>query len=425
MTTAATISAKLVLDSSQFTKGIKQAGKQVDGLSGKLSRLDTFLRNNNQHMQDLGTGMMRAGQKMSMLVSVPIIGFLGLVIKKALDANTALSKMATESLGKLNASLAKLGEKFLPLLIRLIDWLTLMIDKFLAADPATQKFITMLAALAAMAGPVIALTGWLINTVAFLGSLGVTLTTAGTALAGFGAVITGTLIPALLAILPILALIILTVGLVYMVWSNWEQLSTTVFQLWEIIKHYWLAGVNAIVGMFKSIKAVADTVNMGIFNAFFGTIIKIGLAIYKFVLTAKKAWSDIGSAFSSVFNAIVGIASGVFNSIAAGIAQLIAYVYELIAAFGAIVLPDALTPGSPTPFELGLRGISKEMQALSKKTMPQMNKAFATPDGVANVGGGQNVNITDNRRFNGGMGAKELRVALDNRLEKRLDTIFG
>lgn len=48
-------------------------------------------------------------------------------------------------------------------------------------------------------------------------------------------------------------------------------------------------------------------------------------------------------------------------------------------------LPDWLTPGSPTPFELGLEGISRAMDQLSNANLPNLGSAF---DGLSLAGAG-------------------------------------
>ncbi len=42
-------------------------------------------------------------------------------------------------------------------------------------------------------------------------------------------------------------------------------------------------------------------------------------------------------------------------------------------------LPDWAIPGSPTPFEIGLRGIADAMEELNRVSLPRMQQAFATP----------------------------------------------
>jgi len=51
---------------------------------------------------------------------------------------------------------------------------------------------------------------------------------------------------------------------------------------------------------------------------------------------------------------------------------------------GNIQLPDWLTPGSPTPFELGLRGITEAMTDLNNMGMPQLKTAFNGLGGQTN-----------------------------------------
>ena len=77
-------------------------------------------------------------------------------------------------------------------------------------------------------------------------------------------------------------------------------------------------------------------------------------------------------------------------------------------------LPSWLTPGSPTPFELGLRGISSAMDTLSKKSLPEMNMGFngMTP-AMAGVGSGGNTNVTNNVRFQQATPAVDRRAVED------------
>ena len=42
-----------------------------------------------------------------------------------------------------------------------------------------------------------------------------------------------------------------------------------------------------------------------------------------------------------------------------------------------INIPAWLTPGSPTPFELGLRGIGRAINSLNSKGLPQLKMGFA------------------------------------------------
>ncbi len=396
-TVAAKIVAQITADSTQFQKGVTAAERSANSLTQRIKILNATLKANPAIMGRVGEGFAEAGKRMTQFVTIPILGFFALLIKKALDADTAMSKLGKESLERLNTSLAKLGEKFLPLFIKMIDGLTRLIDKFLAADPATQKFITMLFVLAAMAGPAMQFAGVLFGMVSTLATWGVTLTTVGNALAAFGTLITGTLLPALLPLLPVLALIAAAVFAVWLAWSNWDQISTTVKQLWFLIKYAFKEGV-----------AFVSDLLLAASEKFGGTFTKIYDKI-------KKVWEGIKKGFGDAFRYVINIATRVFAPIATWISKVIAIIAKLKAAFASIKLPAALTPGSPTPFEMGLRGIATAMNTLSRKSLPEMNASLA-PAGIAQAGSGGRTTYIDNRRFNGNMGAEELKTALNSRM---------
>ena len=58
-----------------------------------------------------------------------------------------------------------------------------------------------------------------------------------------------------------------------------------------------------------------------------------------------------------------------------------------------ITLPDWMTPGSPTPFEMGIRGITDAMTDLSSMGAPKLQAAFAGIGGQTNVTN-HNYNLT-------------------------------
>ncbi len=72
------------------------------------------------------------------------------------------------------------------------------------------------------------------------------------------------------------------------------------------------------------------------------------------------------------------------------IKELIAAFNQLKSAVSNIKLPSWLTPGSPTPLELGLRGINDAMSALNKQALPGFGGGLAAlpAGGTGGFGGG-------------------------------------
>lgn len=418
MTTVAKITAELEVNASKFTQGVKQAEAQTASLAQKLKYLDQQMRASTGWLGQHGKAWMQAGKQMTMFMTVPILGFFGMIIKKAMDADTALGQMARESMGKLNEQLVILGTKFLPLFIQFVDWLTRMVDKFNQASPATQKFITMLVLLVAMIGPAVSLVGALMRIVTaaqtvgtVVSGLGISFSSVIPAVLSFGASMWAALAP----LLPILALIAAAILLVYLVWNNWDQLKVTVQQLGAITKHAFSSMAQDGKKAFQDIQRGAGQAGQ-----------QIGASIAKWIVTAKQKFNELRTGAMNVINGIVrafqggfmslmNIARSVFQAIANAIGQLIGYIRQLVSSLASIVLPDALTPGSPTPFEIGLRGIGDAMDALSSKSLPEFNAGLkAAPANISNANGGRSTYI-DNRTFSGGMNADELRVALDRK----------
>ena len=250
-----------------------------------------------------------------------------------------------------------LGNAIIPTLVLFMQAITPIINAIASAPPWVQTLIVVFLALVAALGPLIGFVGTILSLAASLSTLGITAAAIGSAIAAFGSI--------LLALLPVLLLIIATVALVILVWKNWETLTTTLSQLWFIFTY----------GIKKGITSISTGI--------------------------KSLWTMFKSAFSGVGKAIDWV---------------IAKWKLFEATIAKIKLPPALTPGSPTPFEMGLRGISSAMDNVSRKSLPKLNVGMDVAQAVTGVGNGGNVNITDNRRFSAGMDANALRVALDNKL---------
>lgn len=95
--------------------------------------------------------------------------------------------------------------------------------------------------------------------------------------------------------------------------------------------------------------------------------------------TAQGVWKDLEKTLNDVKVNILDPLVGTFDNIAGAIDGVIQWVGDLITKFTQLELPDWLTPGSPTPFELGLAGINKELAQLAKVEMPALEMALSSP----------------------------------------------
>lgn len=65
-----------------------------------------------------------------------------------------------------------------------------------------------------------------------------------------------------------------------------------------------------------------------------------------------------------------------FTGIASGISKVVSWLGTLAQKISALSLPSWLTPGSPTPWEIGLLGIGDAMQTLSRSELPTFGAAL-------------------------------------------------
>ena len=114
--------------------------------------------------------------------------------------------------------------------------------------------------------------------------------------------------------------------------------------------------------------------------------------------TLKTAWEDFTKVVEWAQIHILDPMKKVFDGIATAIGDVVEFIKDLTEKIKNIELPDWLTPGSPTPFELGLRGIGDAMRTLSRAELPKLSaelrqvhevEAITRPEAEPGIGGRQ------------------------------------
>ncbi len=93
--------------------------------------------------------------------------------------------------------------------------------------------------------------------------------------------------------------------------------------------------------------------------------------------SARSTVESVMSAAASIVQSKIDSIIGAFNSIKGVIDGVIGKVKSLINTLNNIHVPDILTPGSPTPFELGLRGIASATEAAADSIDKHLAKALS------------------------------------------------
>lgn len=237
--------------------------------------------------------------------------------------------------GRFEDTSAQLGQILLPFAKQLIDVLQKVLSWVQSLTPAQQKLAVVIAAVAAAIGPLLIVVGTLISS----------LTTIIPIIGAVATILTG---PLGLAI----AAIVAAITLFTLAWKNdWLGIRTTLTDVWE----------NKLKPAFEQIKEWLE------------------VFLPKAVNFVKGVWEGLTGAINGIGNAI---------------SSVIGWFQKMIDKIKNIHLPSWLTPGSPTPFEMGLRGIADAMKDVNNITA-----------GVNFVPGGlggttSNISNTTNKTYN-------------------------
>jgi len=108
-----------------------------------------------------------------------------------------------------------------------------------------------------------------------------------------------------------------------------------------------------------------------------------------FSVTLKAAWEAIVEAFTTAKTNVLVPIKDVFDAISGAVGSVIGWITDLTDKLRGITLPDWLTPGSPTPFEIGLRGIAETMEGLTRREIPRLAASLQMlrlPEQMAAIG---------------------------------------
>lgn len=182
----------------------------------------------------------------------------------------------------------------------------------------------------------------------------------------------------------------------------WGFLQESIFPLftalWELLEVAGGTAITALQGFWENVLLPAIT------------------AVWDFISKSlQPVFETLGDFIEKTLGPIIGTFSGegflgtlktVLENISTAISNVIDWLGTMKDKLSNIELPWWLTPGSPTPFENGLRGISDAMKSLSTMALPQFaaqlqltgasGPALQGGTLVQPVGGGTVQNITQN-----------------------------
>lgn len=316
------------------------------------------------------------------------------------DLRDITGVFVVETLAPMLEKLAELANKVLPPLQKLLENVPMPL----------KMLILTFGVLLALAGPVIGFIGTIMQLAASMSTLGISFAGISAALASIWA--------ALAPILLILALIAAAIFVVWYAWKNWDDIKLGAKAVGESWKKMFRDLTKWGKKAYADVTAASGQAMRNMSEHLEGWKAKISEGFAVFGARISSIWQGVTEGFSRAFNWIANTASKVFGAISNAIAKLVGYINQLKSSLLSLDVPDVLTPGSPTPFEIGLRGIGDAMKSLSGNAIPAMNTGLeSAPTAITQTDGGNKNTYVDNRTFAGGMSAEELKVALNMRFD--------
>lgn len=318
----------------------------IDGLSEmNASGEDTY-----KILDELGmSGVRQSNMLQSLALANDQLASAMDVSNKAYQENSALQ---TEAEKRYETSAAKIsqmkeeltnvgvqiGEIVMPYIIQFAEKVKELAEWFSNLSPEMQKVVVAAAAIAAAIGPIfstIASVGVGVGTISkVIGKVVEFAPVIDGALSSVGAVITGTIIPAIGAVvtaiipfLPIIAGVAAAIAAVVLVVKNWGDITDWISEKWAAFTEYISEAVAAIAEFFttnfsnfrQSFSNLTENIKLLLAQALLNIMQKILEAKNKIVTTVKNLVSSIGDTFKDLASQALTWGSDMIQSFIDGV----------------------------------------------------------------------------------------------------------
>ena len=307
------------------------------------------------------------------------------------NTQESLANVTRETTAHLGDAAAALGAQLLPFAVQAVQWFSQLIAKFQGLSPEQQKMILLFAGVAAAIGPVLMIIGSLITA---LSAIIPVIGAVGAALSPF--------------LIPILA-IIAAIGLLYLAWTNnWGGIQEKVAAVVAYLQPLFQQFIQNLVALWKNVllpalQAVWGWMNSTLFpflqalgnflSAVFGVAVTALAGIWQNVLLPALmkflTWAE-----QNILPILIPIAEFFQNRFAVAIdwvsnalQTLTGWLNTMAEKLQNMSLPDWMTPGSPTPWEIGLVGVEDALKSLSGAALPSLSAGLGAMPAPAVAGG--------------------------------------
>lgn len=167
--------------------------------------------------------------------------------------------------------------------------------------------------------------------------------------------------------------------------SFWEDtLLPALNAVWQFLSEDMMPIWVALGEFFDATFTVSLTALQGIWE---NVLLPAMTKVYNYVN------DNIGPAFEWLKTHIIDPVKGSFDGLASTIQSVADWISNLATSIGNVQLPDWMTPGSPTPWEIGLMGVRTQLQGLARAEIPALS---ASLQGLQRISNDNSSRVTNN-----------------------------
>lgn len=313
-------SGQAMVDALGFAGAMQRIAEYTGGSSEELARLFPEIRGFRAAAILAGNGAESFAQDLAAMT-----GSAGATQAAFAEQMKSFDASFKNFQNTLNALLIDVGQTIMPVLAAVMNFLTPIIQGFMALPTPIKQIILVILALVAAIGPLLIIIGQVIGAISAIGAIIPIVTGAFTAFLALGA--------------PVIALIGLVIAAIVLLITNWQNLGDTVSQIGTLIVEGWKR----------------------LFTDIGTTIGQIGQLI----------WEGLNRLSGGMLQLGANIIEGLINGIKSKAVDLVAYVFGL---------SKELTAAIKTA--LGIHSPSKVMEGLGKNVVQGFHKGIESLGGI-------------------------------------------
>lgn len=284
--------------------------------------------------------------------------------------------------GAFESAAIVIGERLIPYIRQLADWITGLVEKFNGLSESQQDMIIKIGLFAAAVGPILLIISRLIGIFTGISKVVGTVVRVFSDLGGFAGIIKTVFGNIIKMVNPVAVVIGVLVGVFKTLWDSNENFRNSIMKTWNRIKDTVSGAIDEISEKFAgygiTFEGIVDTIS-NLWKDFCDIIAPLFTQGFEAVADIVEGITGI---LSGLVDVIGGIITGNFDAVMSGVSQILSSIVEAVTGAFANLLEAVGQIGANILTMLGLEGAAQAVQDFYKtfanviRNLPQTITTF-------------------------------------------------